>query len=250
MSTNITHTLTDGSLLAAFPIAMAAGVVSFLSPCVLPLVPGYLSYMTGVAGAQAHARQSTRSRALIGTLAFVAGFSAVFVSFGALFGGIGQQLLAHQRIIQMFMGVVVVILGLGFLGLIPALQREYRIHRMPTATIFGAFVLGVIFAIGWTPCIGPALAAVQTMALSQANATRGAILSLGYCLGLGVPFIVMGQLLEKSVRAVKALRRHSQFITYVGGAFLIAIGMLMVTGYWNHVMVILRVWGANWTVPL
>ncbi len=206
--------------------------------------------MTGVAGAQANSRQSKRGRAFIGTLAFVAGISVVFVSFGALFGGIGQQLLTHQRIIQMVMGVVVVILGLGFLGLIPALQREYRIHRMPTATLFGAFLLGVLFAIGWTPCIGPALAAVQTMALSQANATRGALLSLGYCLGLGIPFVVLGQLLEKSVRAVKALRRHSQLVTYIGGVFLIAIGMLMVTGYWNHLMVTLRVWGANWKVPL
>ena len=237
-------------MLIAIPLAAAAGVVSFLSPCVLPLVPGYLSYMTGVAGAQAGSRAPKRSRAVLGALSFMAGVSVVFVSFGALFGGAGQRLIEHQRMIQMIMGVIVIILGLGFLGLIPALQREYRMHRMPTGTLIGAFMLGLLFAIGWTPCIGPALAAVQSMALSEASAARGALLSFVYVLGLGVPFILLGLMMEKSVNAVGVLRRHSKLIMRFGGVMLIAIGLMQVTGYWNELMIDLRVWAPQWAVPL
>ncbi len=237
-------------MLIAIPLAALAGVVSFLSPCVLPLVPGYLSYMTGVAGAQATGRTPTRSRAVIGALAFMTGVAVVFVSFGALFGGLGQRLIEHQRIIQMVMGIIVIILGLGFLGLIPALQREFRMHRMPTGNLVGAFVLGLLFAIGWTPCIGPALAAVQSMALTEASAARGALLSFVYVLGLGVPFILLGMMLERSVRAVGALRRHSRLIMQFGGLLLIAIGLMQVTGYWNELMVTLRDWAPQWAVPL
>lgn len=246
----VTQTLTTGSMLVAIPLAALAGVISFLSPCVLPLVPGYLSYMTGVAGAQVGTRKPKRSRAVLGAISFMVGVSVVFVSFGALFGGAGQRLIEHQRIIQMVMGVIVIVLGLGFLGLIPALQREYRMHRMPTGTLVGAFMLGLLFAIGWTPCIGPALAAVQSMALSEANAMRGALLSFIYVLGLGVPFIILGAMLEKSVSAVGILRRHSKLIMRFGGVMLIAIGLMQVTGYWNELMVALRVWAPAWTVPL
>jgi cytochrome c-type biogenesis protein len=157
-----------------------------LSPCVLPLVPGYLSYITGVAGARATSKRTSvsKSRAVWGSIIFVAGFSIIFISYGALFGGIGQIFLEYQRPIQMVMGVLVVILGLGFLGVIPALQRDIRIHRIPTGTLLGAFLLGAIFAIGWTPCIGPTLAAVQVMALTEASAVRGATWATIYFVGV------------------------------------------------------------------
>ncbi len=248
----VADTVTSGSLLLAIPLAFAAGLISFLSPCVLPLVPGYLSYITGVAGARATVKREdvSRSRALWGTLLFVAGFSAVFISYGALFGGVGQVLLAHQRTIQIVMGSFTIIMGFGFLGWIPGLQRNLKVSRMPSGTLIGAFLLGALFAVGWTPCIGPTLAAVQSMALNEASAVRGAVLSAAYCVGLGVPFIVIGLLLERGIRAVSFLRRHSQGIMYVGGVFLIGIGVLLVTGYWNHITITLRVWASRWGVPL
>lgn len=252
LSFEIVETVTSGSLLLAIPLAFAAGLISFLSPCVLPLVPGYLSYITGVAGARATASRTSvsRSRAFWGAVVFVSGFSAVFVSYGALFGGIGQVLLEYQRTIQMVMGIVVVILGLGFLGAIPAIQRDIRIHKVPTGTLLGAFMLGALFAIGWTPCIGPTLAAVQGMALSEASAVRGAILSAAYCIGLGLPFILIALFFERSIRTVKILRRHSKGIMYFGGVMLIVIGLLLVTGYWNEITIGLRVWAAEWGVPI
>jgi cytochrome c-type biogenesis protein len=240
--------VTSGSMPIALLVAFAAGLISFLSPCVLPLVPGYLSYMTGVAGARAQSRKDsvTRSRTLWGTLAFIAGFSTVFISYGALFGGLGHALLSHQRLIQQVMGVVIIVMGLGFLGVIPAFQREIRIHRIPSGTLLGAFALGAVFAIGWTPCIGPTLSAVQGLAISEGSAVRGAILSAAYCLGLGFPFIVVGLLMERGVRALKFLRKHSRQVMYVGGVLLIVIGLLLVTGYWNTWTINLRVWATQW----
>jgi cytochrome c-type biogenesis protein len=240
--------VTSGSMFFGLLAAFIAGLVSFLSPCVLPLVPGYLSYMTGVAGARAESRMVpvTRSRTLWGTLAFITGFSAVFISYGALFGGLGHALLSHQRLIQQVMGVVIIVMGLGFLGLIPAFQREIRVHRMPSGTLLGAFALGAVFAIGWTPCIGPTLAAVQGLALSEGSAVRGAILSAAYCFGLGLPFIVIGLMMERGVRAIKVLRKHSRQVMYLGGVLLIVIGFLLVTGYWNTLTVDMRVWTSQW----
>jgi len=252
IAAGIAEVVTSGSLLLAIPLAFAAGLISFLSPCVLPLVPGYLSYITGVAGARATSKRTSvsKSREVWGAIIFVAGFSVVFISYGALFGGIGQVLLEYQRSIQLVMGVLVVILGLGFLGVIPAMQRDIRIHRIPTGTLVGAFLLGAIFAIGWTPCIGPTLAAVQVMALSEASAARGAILSAAYCLGLGLPFIFLALFFERSIRAVSILRRHSRGIMYFGGVMLIVIGMLLVTGFWNELTIGLRVWASQWGVPI
>ena len=242
--------VTSGSMIFAMAAAFFAGLLSFLSPCVLPLVPGYLSYMTGVAGARAQSRKVsvTRSRTLWGTLAFILGFSVIFVSYGALFGGLGHALLSQQRLIQQVMGVVIIVMGLGFLGLIPAFQREIRMHRIPSGTLLGAFALGAVFAIGWTPCIGPTLAAVQGLALSEGSAVRGAVLSAAYCVGLGFPFIVIGLMMERGFRAVKWLRKHSRQVMYVGGALLIFIGLLLVTGYWNTLTINLRVWTSQWWV--
>jgi cytochrome c-type biogenesis protein len=247
---DIASTVTSGSLVLALPLAFVAGLISFLSPCVLPLVPGYLSFMTGVASARANGQAPKRSRALLGTLLFIAGYSVIFISFGAIFGGLGQTLLLHQRLIQSVMGIVVIVLGLGFLGVIPALQREVRLHHRPTGTLVGAFLLGSVFAIGWTPCIGPTLAAVQGMALQEASAVRGAVLSATYCLGLGLPFLIIGLLMEKGVRAIKVLRTHSRLIMHVGGVLLIVIGLLLVTGYWNTVNIWLRSLLPVWAVPL
>ncbi len=247
--TGVTEIVNNSSLLLAIPLALAAGVISFLSPCVLPLVPGYLSYAAGIAGARATAKRTSisRSRAFWGTLLFVLGFSIVFVSFGALFGAAGQFFIANQRIIQTISGVLIIILGLGFLGLIPALQREVRVHRVPTGTLVGALIMGITFGIGWTPCIGPTLAAVQTLAFTEADAQRGAILSAAFSFGLGLPFLLIGLMLERGVKAVSALRKHSKRIMQIGGLLLFVIGLLLVTGWWNELTIILRVWASNWT---
>ena len=248
-ASGVVEIVSNGSLILAFPLAMAAGVVSFLSPCVLPLVPGFLFYAAGIAGARANSKRTsaTRSRAFWGTVLFVLGFSIVFVSFGALFGALGQKFIEHQKTIQTLSGVLIIVMGLGFLGFIPALQREVRVHRVPTGTLIGALVMGITFGIGWTPCIGPTLAAVQAMALSEANANRGAILSAAFCLGLGLPFIFIALFMERSVKAVSALRSHSKRIMQIGGLLLIAIGLLLVTGYWNDVTIALRNWASNWS---
>jgi cytochrome c-type biogenesis protein len=245
----VSEIVNSGSLLLAIPLAFTAGVISFLSPCVLPLVPGYLSFAAGIAGARANAKRTklSRSRAFWGTLLFVIGFSIVFVSFGALFGAAGQFFIANQQIIQTISGVLIIILGLGFLGFIPVLQREVRVHRVPTGTLFGALIMGVTFGIGWTPCIGPTLAAVQGLAFSEANAQRGALLSAAFSFGLGLPFLIIGLMLERGVKAVSALRKHSKFIMQIGGALLILIGLLLVTGLWNEITITLRVWASNWT---
>lgn len=245
----VNEIVNNGSLLLAFPLAFAAGMISFLSPCVLPLVPGYLSYAAGIAGARATAKRTslTRSRAFWGTLLFVLGFTIVFVSFGALFGAAGQFFIENQRIIQTISGLIIIILGLGFLGFIPVLQREVRIHRVPTGTLLGALIMGITFGIGWTPCIGPTLAAVQTLAFSEASAQRGALLSGAFSIGLGLPFLLIGLLFERGVKALNVLRKHSKVIMQIGGALLIVIGLLLLTGLWNELTIILRVWASDWT---
>jgi cytochrome c-type biogenesis protein len=180
----LSDTVLTGSLLLALPIALLAGLVSFLSPCVLPLVPGYLSYVTGLVGADLG--QSRKGRMFAGTLLFVLGFTAVFVSFGALFGGLGATLQEHANVITKVLGALTIALGLSFMGVIPGFQRDLRFHRAPTVGLLGAPLLGVLFGLGWTPCIGPTLAAVQTLAYNQASAARGALLTAVYCLGLGL----------------------------------------------------------------
>jgi cytochrome c-type biogenesis protein len=242
LAQEVAGTVMSGSLLLAIPIALAAGLVSFLSPCVLPLVPGYLSYVTGLSGADLSAPH--RGRVLAGTVLFMAGFTAVFASFGALFGGLGALLLTHATVLTRILGVVVIAMGLAFLGWIPGLQREKRLHLAPSGGIAGAPLLGAAFGLGWTPCIGPALAAVQTLAFTQASAGRGALLSVAYGLGLGVPFLAVGLAFRRTAGALGWVRRHRLAVMRTGGAMLVLTGLLLVTGLWDHLMITLRVWTA------
>ncbi|GDX31593.1 cytochrome C biogenesis protein CcdA [Actinomycetes bacterium] len=230
--------MTSGSLLFAFPVAFAAGLVAFLSPCVLPLAPGYVSYMTGLTGAEL--ADGRKSRMLLGSLLFVLGFSVVFVSFGAFFGGVGAVLLQYQDAITRVLGVLVIVMGLAFMGLIPGLQREWRIHRLPAWGVAGAPLLGVLFGLGWTPCIGPTLAAVQTLAFTEASALRGALLSFVYCLGLGLPFVLLAVLFSRTARALAWVKGHYLLVMRLGGAMLVIVGVLLVTGVWTDFTVWLR----------
>ncbi|WP_328708553.1 cytochrome c biogenesis CcdA family protein [Microbispora hainanensis] len=233
---DIGSTVATGSLLLAAPIAAAAGLVSFVSPCVLPLVPGYLSYVTGMSG------DPKRSRMVLGSALFVLGFAAVFVLGGALFGSLGAALHGNVDVITRVLGVVTIVLGLAFVGIVPGLQRDVRIHRLPAAGIATAPLLGVVFGLGWTPCIGPTLAVVMTLSVNQGSALRGAALAFAYALGLGLPFVVAGLAYRKALHTFKAVRRHTPLITKVGGAMLVAVGVLLVTGQWSEIIAHLQVW--------
>jgi len=251
--------VTDGPLLLALPVAAVAGLVSFLSPCVLPLVPGYLSYVTGLSGAdlgdarpgaapqpegtllvRPQVRPQVRGRVLVGSVLFVLGFSAVFVTGGALFGGLGGELVAHQGVVDRVLGAFTVLMGLAFLGLLPGLQREVRFHRLPAGGLAGAPLLGVLFGVGWTPCLGPTLGAVQALAYTQASAGRGALLTAAYCLGLGVPFVLTGLAFRQALGAFAVVKRHYALVTRIGGALLVVVGLLLVSGLWQAFMVHLR----------
>lgn len=238
---SFTGTITDGPLLLALPVAALAGLVSFLSPCVLPLVPGYLSYVTGLTGVDLADEDRRRGRVVLGAVLFVLGFSAVFVSEGALFGGLGSQLALHQRGVDLVLGVITVILGLAFLGVIPGMQRDLRFHLLPRAGLAGAPLLGVLFGVGWTPCLGPTLGAVQTLAFTQASAGRGAFLTFGYCLGLGIPFVLTAFAMRQALGAFAVVKRHYQAVLRVGGGLLIIIGLLLMSGLWEQLMIQLRV---------
>ncbi|MEJ7773119.1 MAG: cytochrome c biogenesis protein CcdA [Geodermatophilaceae bacterium] len=255
-------TITDGSLWLAMAVAVLVGLISFLSPCVLPLVPGYLSYVAGLAGNAADrdpesdfaqgqeqgssvavvARTAKRRRVLLGAALFVLGFSAVFISFGALFGGLGRLLLEWAPVINRVLGVVTIIMGLAFLGLMPKLQRERRIQRRPRAGLAGAPLLGVVFGVGWTPCLGPTLGAINTLALTEASAVRGAVLGVAYCVGLGVPFLLVAAGTDRALRLSAAARRHARTVTRIGGGMLVLLGVLLLTGMWDGFMIWLRAW--------
>jgi cytochrome c-type biogenesis protein len=217
----------SGILVTAFPFAFIAGVISFLSPCVLPLVPGYLSFAAGFS--------VNRGKVLLGSFLFVLGFSAVFVSFGAIFGGLGNTLSAHEELISRILGVVTIFLGFIFYGRFP-FSPTIRPKMRTTGGLLGAPLLGVLFGIGWTPCIGPALAAVQTLAFQESSAVRGAVLSFGYCLGLGLPFILSGLSMDKSAKLRSLIYRRGDLISKIGGIFLITIGVLEVLGLWSQLM--------------
>ena len=231
MSTNLANFLLSGNLILALPIALLAGLISFASPCVIPLVPGYLTYAAGFS--------KNRGKLLIGSLLFVLGFTALFVAYGALFGTLGNTISANQRIISTVLGLFTIVTGLIFMGCIN-LMRSFKFNKSANSGLLGAPILGFLFGLGWTPCIGPALAAVQTLAIDSASATRGAVLSAAYCIGLGTPFILSGLYLDKSESMRKFLAVNGDRISKIGGIFLIVIGLLQITGTWNHLMNSLR----------
>lgn len=237
-------TVLSGSLLLAVPVAVVAGLVSFFSPCVLPLLPGYLSYVSGV-GVQ-DLETSGRSRLLLGSVLFVLGFTVVFVAGGALFGAVGQQLYDYRRLMSIVLGLVVIVLGLVFSGVLPVLQREVRVHAVPAVGVAIAPVLGVFFGLGWLPCIGPTLGAVLTLANTEGTLERGAFLTFTYCLGLGLPFVVAALAFGRFMGAVRWARRHQQTLQRVGGGLLVVVGVLLVTGVWDVLVTDLQTWAGGY----
>jgi cytochrome c-type biogenesis protein len=257
--------VTDGPLLLAAAVAALVGLVSFASPCVLPLVPGYLSYVTGLVGTGGPPRtavgaagggtatavrpdadeRSPRGRMVLGALLFVLGFTLVFVAFGAAFGGLGRLLLEYSDVLNRVFGVVTIVMGLAFLGWLPFLQRTARLTARPVAGLAGAPLLGIVFGLGWTPCLGPTLAAVNSLAYAEATATRGAVLGIAYCLGLGIPFVLVALGARWAMGATSVLRRNARTVTRIGGVVLVVVGVLLVTGLWTDLMEELRGWLAS-----
>jgi cytochrome c-type biogenesis protein len=227
----VVEQLMSGTLLAALPVALLAGLLSFLSPCVLPLVPGYLDYATGYS--------TSRGKVLLGSLLFVAGFTFIFASYGLAFGGLGSLISEHESVITRVLGILTIAMGAIFLGLFP-FSPTIKPKISTTGGIAGAPLLGMMFGIGWTPCIGPALATVQTLAFNESSAIRGAILSIGYSFGLGIPFILSGLFLDKSKLIRTFFIQRGSLISKIGGAALILIGLMQVTGVWSDLMINLR----------
>jgi cytochrome c-type biogenesis protein len=302
----IEHLVQAGPLILAAPIAAAAGALTFLSPCVLPLVPGYLSYVTGMSGTDAQqagaatservavapdgtavaparpaprpgpasgalgrpgpasqpataagrtgAARPTRGRTLLGTSLFVLGFSLVFATEGLAFGGLGLVLKRHEAGVTQLLGGVTIVLGLLFAGVFDRFPITGRIARpaiRPRAGLIGAPLLGVLFAVSWTPCVGPTLSAVLSLALTSGTAVRGAVLAFLYGLGLGIPFIIVALAFQRGMTAFQFARRHAQLIARIGGGLLVLVGILEVTGAWNAALLWLQVhWLGSYTSPL
>jgi cytochrome c-type biogenesis protein len=242
------ETALSGSLALAVPVAIVAGLVSFFSPCVVPLLPGYLSYATGLSGADLESAR--RGRLLLGSSLFVLGFSFVFVALGTASGALGDWLFTYQREISVVLGAMTILVGIAFLGYVPWMQRDVRVHRVPSVGLGAAPFLGVLFGLGWTPCIGPTLSAVQFLAFQEGTAGRGALLSFAYCLGLGAPFIVAALAYRRMLGAVAWVRRHQAWVTRAGGIMLIAVGLLLVTGIWNTWVFYLRGWVGSFLLPV
>ena len=293
---SITQLVTSGPLLLALPVAAAAGAVTFLSPCCLPLVPGYLSFVTGMAGAggpaspaglapvpaasaagtsaagtsaagtpvsgvavaapplAATAAAPPRGRVVAGTALFVLGFSVVFMAYGAALGGLGQLLTGHARVLTQVLGGLTILLGLLFAGAFDRFSFAGRIVRpaaRPKAGLAGAPLLGVMFGLGWTPCIGPTLTAVLALSASTGTVARGAVLAFVYALGLGVPFLLVSFGFQVAMRAFAFFRRHARLVTRIGGAMLICVGLLEVTGAWSTFMAWLQVhWVSTYEPPI
>src|SRR5271165_1619168 len=298
--------VTSGPLILALPVAAAAGAVTFLSPCCLPLVPGYLSFVTGMAGAGASpasagaspasagaspasagaspasaaapgdapgpvppdrsgvavaapplaatAAAPPRGRVVAGTALFVLGFSVVFVAYGAALGGLGHLLTGHARLLTQVLGGLTILLGLLFAGVLDRFSFAGRIVRpavRPKAGLVGAPLLGVMFGLGWTPCIGPTLTAVLAMSASSGTVARGAVLAFVYALGLGIPFLLVSFGFQVAMRTFAFFRRRARLVTRIGGAMLICVGLLEVTGAWFTFMDWLQAhWDSNYQPPI
>lgn len=293
----------SGSMLLAIPIALIAGLVSFASPCVVPLVPGYIGFLGGLAGSQAEAQEAQsassaaasstaavdgaagsdatasansaifarsalavgegaskyarRRRAaaaqdsspragerqvILGMLLFVLGFTTVFVAAGVLTGAVGAALTQWSDTITRVLGVVVILMGVAFMGAIPALQNERRIHNVPRTGLWGAPLLGVVFGLGWTPCLGPTLVAINALALNEGSTARGAILAVSYSIGLGLPFILIALGIERSTKILGFLKTHRRAVMRLGGGLLVLLGIALVTGLWGQLSSLMSTW--------
>ena len=247
---NPTYLAMSGPLLLAAGVSLAAGAVSFASPCVVPLVPGYLAYLAGLVGAETPAVTTDeragkgRMRVAGAALLFVAGFTVVFGAGSILVFGVSNSLFADEQLLERIGGVVTILMGLVFIGLVPALQREFRVHAVPRAGVFGAPLLGAVFALGWTPCLGPTLTGVLAVANATeggfGNTVRAILLVLAYCLGLGLPFIVLALGARWAVRATGWLRRNVRGVQIAGGVLLLCVGVALVTGAWDVLISWLR----------
>lgn len=272
---NASDLVSSGPLVVAALLALAAGVVSFLSPCCLPLVPGYLAYVAGMSGAENRGGTDTSNdqpgsqdghtqvvavtgsantrRVVVGAVLFVAGFAAVFTSYGVLFGAFGALLISHQEALVRILGALTIVFGLMFTGLfwrLPIANFSVRLGYRPRAGLAGAPLLGVMFGLGWTPCIGPTLAAVLTLATSTAGAGRGAFLSFAYSIGLGIPFIIAAFSVSRVMARLAWARRHASSVMLIGGLLMVALGVLQVSGLWLDFMTRLQGVVANWQTPI
>ncbi|GAA2468879.1 cytochrome c biogenesis protein CcdA [Streptomyces mauvecolor] len=241
------ETVFSGALLVALPVAVLGGLVSFFSPCVLPLVPGYLSYVTGVTGTDL--AEARRGRMVAGASLFVLGFTAVFVSGGALFGYFGRNLQEYGDTLSKVLGVLMILMGVFFMGLMPWMtQREFRVHKRPVTGLAGAPLLGALFGIGWTPCLGPTLTSVNALAMDQASAGRGAILTVAYCLGLGLPFVLAAVAFRKALGAFGWVKKHYVWVMRIGGGMMIVTGVLLLTGAWAELVQQVQGWSQGFQV--
>lgn len=235
MTNPIGELVLSGNLLIAIPIALLAGLISFASPCVLPLVPGYLGFVGGFAGGDGEGAtaRGNRRRLLAGVALFILGFSVVFVTFGLVFGVAGLLLKQWMDIITRIAGVIVLLMGLVFIGQFTFLQRTITPRWRIATGLAGAPILGLVFGLGWAPCIGPTLTAVLALSLGGGSPARGALLGAAYCIGLGVPFLLVALGFGWVSGSVNWLRRNIRIVNIVGGVLLVLIGILMVTGLWQ-----------------
>jgi cytochrome c-type biogenesis protein len=239
------ETAVGGSMALALPVALLAGLVSFFSPCVVPLLPGYLSYATGLGAAEVVEGSPHRGRMLAGASLFVLGFAVVFVITGVVAGSAGRLLAEYRGVLTRALGVLIILLGLIFAGLLPIGQRDLRLHRIPAVGVAAAPLIGVVFALGWTPCLSPTLGVVVNLGFNEGTALRGGLLGFVYALGLGIPFVIAGLAFTRMARAVAFLRERQQLIMRIGGISMIIVGLLLVSGTWNTLTAVLRQWASS-----